>query len=64
MYPGLWVIPIHRAWRTYTDHPQKPANAGQVCLFSLTYVMALNGIAPDGLAPALATAEVLDVNLC
>lgn len=64
MYPGLWVVNIQRAWGTYTDHPQKPANAGQVCLFSLTYFMALNGVAPDGRAPTPATTEVVDVNLC
>jgi hypothetical protein len=64
MYPGLWVIPIHRAWKTYTDHPVKPANAGQVCLFSLTYYLGLNGTAPDGQGVPLALAEVFDVNLC
>jgi len=64
MYPGLWVIQIHRAWRTYTDHPAKPANAGPVCLFSLTYYLGLNGTAPDGRSVPLATAEVFDVNLC
>jgi hypothetical protein len=64
MYPGFWVVPIQRAWGTYTDHPQKPANAGQVCLFSLTYYMDLNGTAPDGRGVPVSTAEVFDVNLC
>lgn len=64
MYPGLWVIQIQRAWRTYTDRPQKPANAGQTCLFALTYYMVLNGVGPDGRPPAQVTAEIYDVNLC
>ena len=64
MYPGLWVIQIHRTWRTYTDHPQKPANSGQVCLFSLTYYLGLNGTAPDGRGVPASPTEVFDVNLC
>ena len=64
MYPGYWVIQIQRPEKTYTDHPHKPANAGQQCLFALTYYMVLDGIGPNGMAPAQVTAEVYDVNLC
>lgn len=64
MYPGLWVIQIHRAWRTYTDHPQKPANSQGVCLFTLSYWMDLNGTAPDGRGVPAVNTTVSDVNLC
>ena len=64
MYPGLWVVPIHSAWKTYTDHPQKPAGAQQVCTFSLTYVIDTNGTAPDGRGVPAVFAQVDNVNLC
>lgn len=62
--PGYWVIQIHRAWQTYTDHPQKPANSQGVCLFSLDYDMVLNGTAPDGRGVHAVFAQVSNVNLC
>ena len=64
MYPGYWTMAIHSAWRTITDHPQKPAGAGQQCTFSLMYDMILNGVAPDGGPPHAAFAQVSNVNLC
>lgn len=64
MYPGYWVIQFQRPERTVTDRPVKPATAGQVCLFDLTYYMVLDGIGPNGRAPAQVTAEVYGVNLC
>lgn len=66
MYPGYWVIPIHAAWRTYTDHPQRPAGSqqSQQCDFTLNYDMGMNGTAPDGRGVPPAFAQVSNVNLC
>lgn len=64
MYPGYWDVSIHRAWKTYTDHPRKPAGSQGVCLFSLTYTMGLNGTAPDGRGVPVVFAQVSNVNLC
>ena len=64
MYPGYWDISIHRAWKTYTDHPRKPAGSQGVCLFSLSYAMDLNGTAPDGRGVPAVFAQVSNVNLC
>jgi len=64
MYPGYWDVSIHRAWKSYTDHPRKPAGSEGVCLFSLTYTMDLNGTAPDGRGVPAVFAQVSNVNLC
>ncbi len=65
-YPGYWVIPVDSAWKTYTDHPQRPAASLQYqqCDFTLKYDMVLNGTAPDGRGVAAVFAEVTNVNLC
>ena len=64
MYPGLWVVPIHASWKTYTDHPVKPAGSQGVCTFSLTYWIDSNGTAPGGGPVPASNAVVSDVNLC
>ncbi len=63
-YPGYWQIDIHGAMRTYTSHPQRPANAQGQCLFSLFYELSLDGSAPDGRGVPVVFAYVSNLNLC